>query len=172
MKEEKLKRLITVLAVILVLILINKSGIFTRKTSSLPKDIGAYKSNFQKVISDKKEVQEDTDNKKEERAIEIDVSKLSWGKNIFAPLVKSNLGTTGIEEIMGTAVEDLKLTGWAQKGRDLIAVISDNLVRVGDELADKKVILIEKDRVMLQDKAGENYIVTYASDETIDQGED
>ncbi len=160
MREDKLKKIIPFIAVVLLFVLI-KSGLFSGKRGKLPDIQNRYNvSPLQGFI---KKGNGESVSAKDLEVNKLDLEGISWRKDIFAPSVNKDVTEKDSgKEITGRDVKDLQITGWAQKGRDTIVVINDRLLRIGDDIAGKKIILIEKNKVVLEDKAGVNYVVTYA----------
>ena len=84
MQEEKLKKIVPVLAVILVIIFISKTGILTKKSKPSSKFQDIPESSFQKSIFSDKKISETVATKTEDSVDKVSMSKLSWAKNIFS----------------------------------------------------------------------------------------
>lgn len=77
--------------------------------------------------------------KPESTVVETEAEKGKWGTDPFAR-----------GWMLGTEISDLRLRAITQSGNKSYALINDQILEVGEAIAGKRIVAIEKDRVILE----------------------
>lgn len=120
----------------------------TVKTRARTKEkVSAVKSKAQTLTETAKKIIPPLLAKQESTVVETEAEKGKWGTDPFAR-----------GWMLGTEISDLRLRAITVSGNKAYVLINDQILEAGEMVAGKRIIAIEKDRVILE-QSGRTFIL-------------